>query len=153
MRVNRRPKTMTDFPAGDVMTESLGLTSTPAPRYIRPAEGIDPALWDSIIELRLRIPGQTAKQLHASLQEVFPALYGSLEFAEVRKACSKLAKKQVENGGRLELTPAPSAAVRPPKREIFLPIAGIGSNHSLVRGDRLGTAAERGDLQQVCNPG
>eukprot|EP00962_Isochrysis_galbana_P000300 scaffold82_cov105-Isochrysis_galbana.AAC.7 len=127
----------------------------PARRFIAAPEGIDEALWESIIELRLRTPGQTAKEVHAELQDIFPAMWGSLPVSEVRRACSKLAKKAIENGGSLEIRlPAPgatapaqtaSAAVR----ELNVSIPGLSANHSLVRGDRLGTAAERGDLQQV----
>jgi hypothetical protein len=127
----------------------------PARRFIAAPEGIDASLWESIIELRLRKPGQTAKEVHAELQEVFPALWGGLAISEVRRACSKLAKKAIENGGSLEIGPlAQSAGAAPPSaaapvRELQVSILGIGAHHSLVRGDRLGTAAERGDLQQV----
>jgi hypothetical protein len=127
----------------------------PGRRFIAAPEGIDTSLWESIIELRLRKPGQTVKEVHAELQEVFPALYGSLPVSDVRRACSKLVKKAFENGGSVEIgTNAQSASAQPPAgrapiREVTVSVPGIGSHHSLVRGDRLGTAAERGDAQQV----
>ena len=125
-------------------------------------------LFDAIHKVRSMKPGLVAKEVYAELQAMGddPVL-ASASLSEVKRMCSKVAKADVElltspHLQRLRSARNPKEMVKQLEREAHqhpvsrdpqalkvdrpgLPTHGT----TLQRGDRLGTAAERGDTQQV----
>jgi len=128
-------------------------------------------LRDAVFRIRRERPGLVAKQVHAALIEEQPEAWTGVSISEVKRLCSKLAKAEVaehagEAGPWQHLMPTASNPHVRSKYELArdlmqdpltrnveefkmarpgLPFHGT----TLGRGDRLGTAAERGDTQQV----
>ena len=116
--------------------------SRPSGRFIAAPEGMDSLLWERVIEQRLASPDLNTKQVHAKLQAAEPQRWAELSHSEVRRVCSKLAKKAKENGGSVQLKPTntPAESPKPAKpaalTEVTVTVPGIGTNHSLVHDDR-----------------
>jgi len=116
------------------------------------------ALREAVHSIRAEQPGLVAKQVHAALQERGEQ-WASTTISEVKRMCSKLAKVEVQ----LNLSGAgtPEKAAEQLDKVLSDPLTrnaeamkvarpGLPTNSTtLQRGDRLGTAAERGDTQQV----
>ena len=114
-------------------------------------------LRDAVARIRLAEPGLVAKQVHAVLLKEDGEQWGSTTVSEVKRICSKLAKAEVAEASGTHLSydahkeAEQHVEVKPRDVNDFkMARPGLPSNHvTLHRGDRLGTAAERGDTQQV----
>jgi hypothetical protein len=121
------------------------------------SEDQERALREAVCSVRAERPGLVAKQVHAALLERGEQ-WASTTLSEVKRMCSKLAKVEVQ----LNLSQAGSGAPAEQLDKVLsdpltrnaeaMKVArpGLPTNSTtLQRGDRLGTAAERGDTQQV----
>ena len=123
------------------------------------SEDQERALREAVCSVRAERPGLVAKQVHAALL-ARGEQWASTTLGEVKRICSKLAKVEVQ----LNLSQAGSAPDRTAEqldKVLSDPLTrnaeamkvarpGLPTNSTtLQRGDRLGTAAERGDTQQV----
>jgi hypothetical protein len=139
------------------------------------SEGIDHALLDAMRKINMAQPGLVAKQLHAELLKQDEQRWGHVTVGEVKRMYVKMAKAEVaehaaEAGPFQHLMPSTSSMSRDLRtadevaRDLFAdPISrdsermkvsrpGLAARGTtLHKGDRLGTAAERGDTQQIIN--
>ncbi|KOO32702.1 ankyrin repeat-containing protein [Chrysochromulina tobinii] len=137
------------------------------------SEGIDHALLDAMRKINMAQPGLVAKQLHAELLKQDEQRWGHVTVGEVKRMYVKMAKAEVaehaaEAGPFQHLMPSTSSMSRDLRtadevaRDLFAdPISrdsermkvsrpGLAARGTtLHKGDRLGTAAERGDTQQI----
>lgn len=119
----------------------------------------------AIMAIRTRKPGLVAKQVFEELQAEDPSKWAALTVSQVKSMCKKVAKADVEGGGPVAQTQLAEDTARtefekwrdrhqdpqirdPTKHTVSRP--GLpNQGYTKQRGDKLGTAAERGDTQQV----
>ena len=122
-------------------------------------------LWNIVRKIRDEQPGLVARQVHAELLKVGEE-WANTTVSEIRRICSKLVKQEVEKTthqaagtslGRALDANSTEEALRdyeqdPSQRDADVnkqEQPGLSKGDTRVQGDRLGTAAERGDIQQV----
>ena len=149
-----------DEDCANALTKKLSRVAVSAYESGAPSDSEDHerALREAVHSIRAEQPGLVAKQVHAALQERGEQWAGTT-ISEVKRMCSKLAKVEVQ----LNLSGAgtPEKAAEQLDKVLSDPLTrnaeamkvarpGLPTNSTtLQRGDRLGTAAERGDTQQV----
>ena len=127
----------------------------------------DHALLDAMRKINMAQPGLVAKQLHAELLKQDEQRWAHVTVGEVKRMYVKMAKAEVaehagEAGPLQHLMPCDLRTADELARDLFAdPISrdsermkvsrpGLAARGTtLFKGDRLGTAAERGDTQQI----
>ena len=118
------------------------------------------ALKEAVVAIRSEKPGLVAKQVHTELM-ARGEQWANTTLSEVKRMCSKVAKAEVQEN----ISQAGSGLSKNPEKALAEVMAdprtrnaeamkvarpGLPTNSTtLQRGDRLGTASERGDTQQV----
>lgn len=138
------------------------------------SDDADIELRNAVARIKLTQPGLVSKQVHAELQKVDATKWEAVTISEVKRMCSKLAKQEVaeksgEAGPWQHLVPTQeqyAAGSAKSQYEVARDVMqdpltrdceqfkmarpGLPTHGTtLQRGDRLGTASERGDTQQV----